>query len=60
MTKYGPENIKVYYSIFTPLEWSYSNHRAEDKGHCKLIVNTAQNDLVVGFHYLGPHAGEVT
>lgn len=25
-----------------------------------MIVNTADNDRVIGFHYLGPNAGEVT
>lgn len=25
--KFGEDNIKVYYSIFTPLEWNYSNRR---------------------------------
>lgn len=59
-TKFGEENVKVYYSIFTPLDWNYSNHRSEDKGHCKLVVNKADSERVIGFHYLGPHAGEVT
>lgn len=60
IAKFGQEYIKVYYSIFTPLDWSYSDHRHDDRGHCKLIVNTSDSDRVVGFHYLGPHAGEVT
>lgn len=60
IAKYGEENIKVYYSIFTPLDWSYSDHRHDDRGHCKLVVNKADDERVVGFHYLGPHAGEVT
>lgn len=60
IAKFGEENIKVYYSIFTPLDWSYSDHRHDDRGHCKLVVNKADDERVVGFHYLGPHAGEVT
>lgn len=58
--KFGEENIKTYYSIFTPLDWTYSDHHHTDRGHCKLIVNTNDDERVVGFHYLGPHAGEVT
>lgn len=60
IAKYGEENVKVYYSIFTPLDWSYSDHRHDDKGHAKLVVNTADDERVLGFHYLGPSAGEVT
>jgi pyruvate/2-oxoglutarate dehydrogenase complex dihydrolipoamide dehydrogenase (E3) component len=26
----------------------------------KLVVNKARNNQVVGFHYLGPNAGEIT
>ncbi|EGR29300.1 thioredoxin and glutathione reductase family protein, putative [Ichthyophthirius multifiliis] len=58
--KFGDANIKVFYSIFKPLEWNYSDHRHDDKGYCKLIINSADNKRVVGFHYLGPNAGEVT
>lgn len=34
----------------------------ERSGFCyaKLVVNKADNNRVVGFHFLGPHAGEVT
>lgn len=58
--RFGVDNVKVYYSIFTPLDWSFSDHRHSDRGHCKLVVNTNDQERVVGFHYLGPHAGEVT
>jgi pyruvate/2-oxoglutarate dehydrogenase complex dihydrolipoamide dehydrogenase (E3) component len=32
------------------------------EGFCyaKLVVNKADNNRVVGFHFLGPNAGEVT
>lgn len=60
IAKFGADNVKVYYSIFTPLDWSYSDHRHDDRGHCKLVVNVNDSDRVVGLHYLGPHAGEVT
>lgn len=28
--------------------------------YAKLVVNKADNNKVVGFHYVGPNAGEVT
>lgn len=58
----GEENINVYVSEFTPLEYTLSEHRAErgDEAFAKLIVDKGSNERVVGFHYLGPNAGEVT
>ncbi|OQR94644.1 thioredoxin reductase 1 [Thraustotheca clavata] len=57
----GAENISVYHQNFTPLEWSLSADRAmSNECYCKLIVDRTQQDRVVGFHYLGPNAGEVT
>ena len=35
-------------------------HRPENVCYVKLIVNVEDNERVVGFHYLGPNAGEVT
>lgn len=34
----------------------------ERQGNCyaKLVVNKAQNNRVIGFHFVGPNAGEVT
>lgn len=57
--KYGEENIEVYHSSFTPLEATVP-HRPENECYAKLIVNTADENRVVGFHILGPNAGEVT
>lgn len=35
-------------------------HRPDNACYAKLIVNVQDNERVVGFHYLGPNAGEVT
>jgi thioredoxin reductase (NADPH) len=51
--------IEVYHSNFTPLEWSLSEHRQKHPAFCKVIVSK-DDDRVLGMHYLGPHAGEVT
>jgi thioredoxin/glutathione reductase (selenoprotein) len=65
---YGEENIESYLSYFKPLEWTV-NHSAHDNGtmhrednacFAKVIVNKADSERVVGLHYLGPNAGEVT
>jgi thioredoxin reductase (NADPH) len=37
--KYGAENIRVYQSLFKPLEWAFSDEREEDSGFCKLICD---------------------
>jgi len=56
---YGNENVEVYHTNFWPLEWTVS-HRPENACYCKLICLKNEKEKVVGFHYLGPNAGEVT
>lgn len=56
--KFGSSNVEVYHSNFTPLEWSLSEHR-KHPAFAKVIVSK-EDDAVLGIHYLGPHAGEVT
>ncbi|UYV65576.1 TXNRD3 [Cordylochernes scorpioides] len=57
--QYGEENIRVYHSTFTPLEYTVA---ARSGKHCyaKLVCLKTENERVLGFHYLGPNAGEVT
>lgn len=57
--KFGKENIKVYHSEFVPVEWSFDMER-EDTCYVKVVINTKDNDRVVGFHILSPNAGEIT
>lgn len=59
--KFGEEKLEIYHQNFTPLEWSLSSDRAA-AGSCyvKVICDTTRDKHVVGFHYLGPNAGEVT
>lgn len=49
----------AYASKFKPLEWNL-NYEREGDCYAKLVVNKKDNDRVIGFHYLGPNAGEVT
>jgi len=57
--KFGDDDLEVYHQNFWPLEWTVA-HRPENSCYCKLICVKSQNEKVVGFHYLGPNAGEVT
>uniref|UniRef100_A0A5K3F8L2 thioredoxin-disulfide reductase (NADPH) n=1 Tax=Mesocestoides corti TaxID=53468 RepID=A0A5K3F8L2_MESCO len=57
--KFGTKNIEVFHSHFHPLEWTIP-HRQENTCYAKLIINKADDNRVVGFHVLGPNAGEVT
>jgi len=58
-TKYGASDIEVYHTNSTPLENELSK-RDENIVYCKLVCVKSNNERVVGFHYLGPNAGEVT
>ena len=57
--RFGKENLKIYHSTFVPVEWRFDLER-NDKCYVKVIVNTADNNRVVGFHILSPNAGEIT
>jgi len=56
---FGKENIEVFHKSFVPLEWSLSESRAHHTAFTKVIVDKANNGLILGIHYLGPSAGEV-
>merc|ERR1712123_339216 len=57
--QYGEEQIEVYHSNFWPLEWTVA-HRPDNACYCKLVCLKSEKEKVIGFHYLGPNAGEVT
>lgn len=58
--KHGAENIQTYHTAFSPLEWQYNKMRAAGDCYVKVLVNTSDQNRVVGFHMLAPNAGEVT
>jgi len=41
------------------LEWTVP-HRPENTCYAKLICNKTENEKVIGFHLVGPNAGEIT
>jgi len=57
--QFGQEDVEVYHANFQPLEWTVA-HRPENACYSKLVCVKSQKEKVVGFHYLGPNAGEVT
>ncbi|KAK7063284.1 thioredoxin reductase [Halocaridina rubra] len=57
--KYGEDDIEVYHSNYIPLEHTVP-HRPENECYAKLICVKSLNEKVVGFHVLGPNAGEIT
>ena len=59
VAQYGEDAIEVYHQRFTPLEWTVP-HREENVCSAKLVCLKAENERVVGLHFLGPNAGEVT
>jgi len=70
VAKYGEDDLEVYMFEFTTLELS-AMHRTkhpkrgedEDMGNLclsKLVCRKSENERVVGFHYVGPNAGELT
>jgi thioredoxin reductase (NADPH) len=60
--KFGEDNLEIYHQNFTPLEWSLSSATRPAASSCyvKVICDKSRDKYVVGFHYLGPNAGEVT
>jgi thioredoxin/glutathione reductase (selenoprotein) len=71
--EYGEENIEVYLSEFTTLEISAIHRHKKAKydeygelqdmaSNClsKLICLKNENQKVIGFHFVGPNAGEIT
>ncbi|KAI9143384.1 thioredoxin reductase 3-like protein [Paraphysoderma sedebokerense] len=59
IAKWGSDNIEVYHGYFKPLEWTVP-HREDNACMCKLVCLKTEKERVVGLHYVGPNAGEVT
>ena len=64
---FGADNLEVYHTYFKPLEWQMNHdehegvaHREDNCCFVKLICHVPDAERVVGFHYVGPGAGEVT
>lgn len=60
IAKNGFENVEVYHRVFVPLEWSMPHHRPDNLCYAKLICDKLDDMRIIGLHYCGPNAGEVT
>uniref|UniRef100_A0A8C6FXX3 thioredoxin-disulfide reductase (NADPH) n=1 Tax=Moschus moschiferus TaxID=68415 RepID=A0A8C6FXX3_MOSMO len=56
---FGGRSEKVYHTLFWPLEWTVAC-RDSNACYAKIICNKLDSDRVIGFHVLGPNAGEIT
>jgi thioredoxin reductase (NADPH) len=56
--QFGAGNVVAYGSVYKPLEWNLNYNRTHNC-YAKVVVNKADQNRVVGVHFLGPHAGEV-
>ncbi|XP_057562886.1 thioredoxin reductase 3 isoform X3 [Hippopotamus amphibius kiboko] len=56
---FGGRLEKVYHTLFWPVEWTVAC-RDNNTCYAKIICNKFDNDRVIGFHILGPNAGEIT
>ncbi|CAH1782613.1 unnamed protein product [Owenia fusiformis] len=59
IAQFGQDNLEVYHTNFQPLEYTVA-HREENVCYGKLICLKTDNQRVIGFHVLGPNAGEIT
>jgi thioredoxin/glutathione reductase (selenoprotein) len=61
VTKFGIEDVEIYKKSVNVLEYQmgfqFSKH---DQAFFKLVCIKSLNERVVGFHYIGPNAGEIT
>ncbi|XP_049805930.1 thioredoxin reductase 1, cytoplasmic-like [Schistocerca nitens] len=57
--EYDKENIEVYHTHFNAVENALSN-RDEGKPYIKIICLKSDENRIIGFHILGPNAGEIT
>jgi len=66
IARYGEDGVEVYVSHLKPLEWTLNHEehegqavRGDNEVYCKLITHLADEERVIGVHYLGPQAGEI-
>lgn len=57
--KFGDQNIEVFHTLYRPLEWTVAQ-REEEPCYAKLVCNKTEDMRIIGFHVLGPNAGEIT
>lgn len=56
---HGQEHIEVYHAYYKPLEFTVADRDAS-QCYIKMVCMREPPQLVLGLHFLGPNAGEVT
>ncbi|KAM4858775.1 thioredoxin reductase 2, mitochondrial isoform X4 [Urocitellus parryii] len=59
VARHGQEHIEVYHAYYKPLEFTVAERDAS-QCYIKLVCLKEPPQLVLGLHFLGPNAGEVT
>ncbi|XP_077457256.1 thioredoxin reductase 2, tandem duplicate 2 [Stigmatopora argus] len=57
--KYGKDNIEVYHAFYKPLEFTVAERDAS-QCYIKVICQRDGDQKMLGLHFTGPNAGEVT
>ncbi|XP_061841908.1 thioredoxin reductase 2, mitochondrial-like [Nerophis lumbriciformis] len=57
--KHGKDNIEVYHAFYKPLEFTVAERDAS-QCYLKVICQRAGVQKILGLHFTGPNAGEVT
>ncbi|XP_058549001.1 thioredoxin reductase 2, mitochondrial isoform X2 [Neofelis nebulosa] len=59
MARHGEEHVEVYHAYYKPLEFTVAERDAS-QCYIKMVCLRKPPQLVLGLHFLGPSAGEVT
>lgn len=57
--KYGAHSVDSVISSFAPLEWTIAENRSGTACFAKIVLNTSNDDEVVGIHIAAPNSGEI-
>ncbi|XP_052510908.1 thioredoxin reductase 2, mitochondrial isoform X1 [Budorcas taxicolor] len=59
VARHGEEHVEVYHAFYKPLEFTVPQRDAS-QCYVKMVCLREPPQLVLGLHFLGPNAGEVT
>ncbi|XP_073079835.1 thioredoxin reductase 2, mitochondrial isoform X2 [Manis javanica] len=59
VARHGQEHVEVYHAYYKPLEFTVAERDAS-QCYIKMVCLREPPQLVLGLHFLGPNAGEVT
>ncbi|XP_016022417.2 thioredoxin reductase 2, mitochondrial isoform X2 [Rousettus aegyptiacus] len=59
VARHGEEHVEVYHAYYKPLEFTVAERDAS-QCYIKMVCLREPPQLVLGLHFLGPNAGEVT